>query len=292
MNLRPSGYEPDELPSCSTPRHCERGSTDGAPLCQQLFTNYLNFLISTLDMTNQYELSLVIPVYNEQDNLRKLMQEIDSALEPINVPYEVIFVDDGSKDNSLAVLKDISSTYPKARYISFAENRGQSAAFCAGFDEARAPRVATMDADLQNDPADLPAMLNLYNEGHEMTIGWRQKRKDVWIKRIASKVANAIRNRLTNETVQDTGCSLKIMNTEMVRAIPRFNGMHRFLPTLMKMQGASVAEMKVNHRPRYEGESKYGTLDRAIAGGYDLLGVRWLLGRHFSYSVKERSGDE
>lgn len=242
-------------------------------------------------MTKHYELSLVIPVYNEQDNLRKLMQEIDSALEPLNMPYEVIFVDDCSSDASLAVLNDISSTYPKARYISFAENRGQSAAFCAGFDEARAPRVATMDADLQNDPADLPQMLARYNEGHQMVIGWRMKRKDVWIKRIGSKIANAIRNRLTHESVKDTGCSLKIMDTDMVRSIPRFNGMHRFLPTLMKMQGASVAEVKVNHRPRHQGESKYGTLDRAIAGSYDLLGVRWIQSRHFSYKIKERSED-
>lgn len=242
-------------------------------------------------MINQYELSLVIPVYNEQDNLRKLMQEIDSALEPLDIPYEVIFVDDGSKDSSLAVLKDISNSYPKARYVSFEENRGQSAAFCAGFDEARAPRVATMDADLQNDPSDIPAMLSLYNEGHQMVIGWRMKRKDVWIKRIGSKIANAIRNRLTRESVKDTGCSLKIMDTAMVRSIPRFNGMHRFLPTLMKMQGASVAEVKVNHRPRHQGESKYGTLDRAIAGSYDLFGVRWIQSRHFQYQIKERSSD-
>lgn len=242
-------------------------------------------------MTNHYELSLVIPVYNEQDNLRKLMQEIDSALKPLDIPYEVIFVDDGSTDTSLEVLKDISTTYPEARYISFEQNRGQSAAFCAGFDEARSARVATMDADLQNDPADLPAMLNLYNEGHQMVIGWRMKRKDVFIKRIASKIANAVRNRLTRESVKDTGCSLKIMDTEMVRAIPRFNGMHRFLPTLMKMQGASVAEVKVNHRPRHQGESKYGTLDRAIAGSYDLLGVRWIQSRHFDYKIKDRSED-
>ncbi len=242
-------------------------------------------------MTNHYELSLVIPVYNEQDNLRKLMQEIDTALKPLDIPYEVIFVDDGSTDASLEVLKEISTIYPKAKYISFEQNRGQSAAFCAGFDEAKASRVATMDADLQNDPADLPAMLNLYKEGHQMVIGWRMKRKDVFIKRIASKIANAIRNRLTRESVKDTGCSLKIMDTEMVRSIPRFNGMHRFLPTLMKMQGASVAEVKVNHRPRHQGESKYGTLDRAIAGGYDLFGVRWIQSRHFNYKIKERSED-
>ncbi|OEU71509.1 MAG: glycosyl transferase [Desulfovibrio sp. S3730MH75] len=243
-------------------------------------------------MTKNYDLSLVIPVYNEQDNLRKLMQEIDSALEPLNISYEVVFVDDGSRDASLAVLNEISIAYEAARYISFAENRGQSAAFCAGFDEARAPRVATMDADLQNDPADLPAMLSLYNEGYKMVIGWRGKRKDVWIKRVGSKFANAVRNKLTKESVKDTGCSLKIMDTETVRTIPRFNGMHRFLPTLMKMQGATVAETKVNHRPRHQGESKYGTLDRAMAGGLDLLGVRWLQSRHFSYSVKERSSEK
>lgn len=240
-------------------------------------------------MTSKHDLSIVVPVFNEQDNLRKLMQEIAAALEPQPIDYEVVFVDDGSTDDSLAVLKELAASYSRLRYISFEENRGQSAAFCAGFDEALAPRVATMDADLQNDPADLPAMLRLYDQGNEMVIGWRAKRKDVWIKRIASKVANAIRNRLTRESVRDTGCSLKIMDKDMVCRIPRFNGMHRFLPTLMKMQGARVAEMKVNHRPRHEGESKYGTLDRAIAGGYDLFGVRWLQGRHFSYKIREKN---
>ena len=241
-------------------------------------------------MTNNYDLSLVIPVFNEQDNLRKLMREIGSALVPLNILYEVVFVDDGSDDASLLVLKEITSTCAEVRFISFEQNMGQSAAFCAGFDEARAPIIATMDADLQNDPADIPAMLSMYNKGHDLVIGWRMKREDVWIKRIGSKVANAIRNSFTHESVKDSGCSLKIMNTVLVRSLPRFNGMHRFLPTLMKMHGASVAEIKVNHRPRHHGKSKYGTLDRAVAGGYDLLGVRWLLKRHFSYSIKERSG--
>ncbi|WP_027179862.1 glycosyltransferase family 2 protein [Maridesulfovibrio bastinii] len=240
-------------------------------------------------MTLKYDLSIVVPVYNEQDNLRKLMQEIAAALDPQPINYEVVFVDDGSTDNSLAVLKELAAAYSRLRYISFEQNRGQSAAFCAGFDEAQADRVATMDADLQNDPADLPAMYTLYEQGHDMVIGWRAKRRDVWIKRIASKIANAIRNRLTRESVRDTGCSLKIMDTSMVRSIPRFNGMHRFLPTLMKMQGASVAETKVNHRPRLEGVSKYGTWDRAVAGAYDLFGVRWLQSRHFSYKIREKN---
>ncbi len=240
-------------------------------------------------MTSKHDLSIVVPVFNEQDNLRKLMQEIAAALDPQPIDYEVVFVDDGSTDESLAVLKELAASYSRLRYISFEENRGQSAAFCAGFDEALAPRVATMDADLQNDPADLPAMLRLYDQGNEMVIGWRVKRKDVWIKRIGSKVANAIRNRLTRESVRDTGCSLKIMDKDMVCRIPRFNGMHRFLPTLMKMQGARVAEIKVNHRPRHEGESKYGTWDRAVAGAYDLIGVRWLQGRHFSYRIREKN---
>jgi glycosyltransferase involved in cell wall biosynthesis len=240
-------------------------------------------------MTLKYDLSIVVPVYNEQDNLRKLMQEIAAALDPQPINYEVVFVDDGSTDSSLAVLKELAAAYSRLRYISFEQNRGQSAAFCAGFDEAQAGRVATMDADLQNDPADLPAMYTLYEQGHDMVIGWRAKRRDVWIKRIASKIANAIRNRLTRESVRDTGCSLKIMDTSMVRSIPRFNGMHRFLPTLMKMQGASVAETKVNHRPRLEGVSKYGTWDRAVAGAYDLFGVRWLQSRHFSYKIREKN---
>ncbi len=234
-----------------------------------------------------HKISIVIPVYNEQDNLKKLFQEIDSALGAQKREWEVVFVDDGSSDNSLEVIRELSAQSQRVRYLSFEANQGQSAAFCAGFDFADYEVVVTMDADLQNDPADIPAMLDLFDQGHDMVIGWRAKRRDTWIKRISSKIGNAVRDKLTNDGVHDTGCSLKVMRTDMLRRLPRFKNMHRFFPILMKMQGADIAEVKVNHRPRFEGVSKYGTIDRALAGIYDLFGVRWLMNRHIAYKVKE-----
>lgn len=234
-----------------------------------------------------HAISIVAPVYNEDENLRPLVAEVDAALADSGIEYEIILVDDGSKDDSLAVIRELAVENPRVRYLAFAANCGQSAAFTAGFRSARNPWVVTMDSDLQNDPADIPRMLEMLDQGYDMVIGWRIKRRDSFMKRIASKVGNAVRNRLTRETVRDTGCSLKVMRAEMARCLPMFTGMHRFLPTLMKMQGARVAETQVNHRPRGYGVSKYGTIDRAIQGGHDLLAVRWMQSRAFRYEIKE-----
>ena len=233
--------------------------------------------------------SLIIPVYNEEDNLPILLDEIRKAMATQSRTWEVLFVDDGSRDNSLQRLRDLALQEPRLRYISFAENKGQSAAFAAGFHEARGDIFVTLDADLQNDPADIPHLLDVYNLEYEMVIGWRAKRQDNLIKRFASKIANAIRNRLSHESVKDTGCSLKVLQASLARRLPLFTGMHRFFPTLMKMQGARVAEVKVNHRPRLHGKSKYGIWDRAFSALYDLLAVRWMQTRYFTYCIKERN---
>jgi dolichol-phosphate mannosyltransferase len=240
-------------------------------------------------MPNTLPASIVIPVYNEEKNLPRLFDEIAQAMRPLARTWEVVFVDDGSSDLSLDVLKRLAQANPEVRYLSFTRNRGQSAAFCAGFDNAEHPVVVTLDADLQNDPADIPAMLALFDQGFDMTIGWRRKRQDTWSKRIGSKIGNAIRNRLTRESVRDTGCSLKAMRRDMLLRIPRFKGMHRYLPTLMKLQGARVAEAPVNHRERFSGVSKYSNLQRALVGVRDLLGVRWLQDRHFNYEIREKN---
>ena len=186
-------------------------------------------------------------------------------------------------------MKKLAAANPAVKFLSFAQNRGQSAAFAAGFAHAPGDVVVTMDADLQNDPADIPAMLQEYARGCDMVIGWRAKRKDTWLKRMASKFGNWVRNKMSNETVKDTGCSLKVMRADMARRIPMFTGMHRFLPTLMKMQGAVVAEVKVNHRPRLHGTSKYGILDRAMTTWYDLVAVRWMQKRFIRYEIKEKN---
>lgn len=236
------------------------------------------------------KISLVIPVYNEADNLPRLYEEVVAALVTIDREWELLFIDDGSRDLSLKVMRELAGKDSRVRFLSFEKNCGQSAAFAAGFREASGEVVVTMDADLQNDPRDIPAMLATYEQrGMDMVIGWRAKRQDSWVKKVASKIANGVRNRISRETVRDTGCSLKVMRTSMLRQIPMFTGMHRFLPTLMKLEGARVAEMKVNHRPRHTGVSKYGVWDRALAATYDLLAVRWMQKRHIRYRVQERN---
>jgi Glycosyltransferases involved in cell wall biogenesis len=237
------------------------------------------------------DISLVIPVYNEEDNLPVLAKEIETAMTKVSAPWEAIFVDDGSTDSSLSVIRSLAASAPHIRYAALEKNSGQSAAFAAGFREAKGEILVTLDADLQNDPADIPAMLDLYGrDGVTMVVGWRAKRKDTFAKRMASKVGNFVRNRMTRDTIKDTGCSLKVMRAEMARNLPVFNGMHRFFTALMRLEGAKIVEVKVNHRPRLAGVSKYGIWDRARKTAFDLLAVRWLQNRHVVYTIKERKG--
>ena len=233
--------------------------------------------------------TLIVPVYNEQENLPLLTQEIATAMQTQPRPWQVLYVDDGSTDNSLATIKQLAEENPHVRYLAFAANCGQSAAFAAGFKEAEGDVLVTLDADLQNDPADIPAMLDCFDKGHDMVIGWRKNRQDTVQKKLASRFANAVRNRLSRETVRDTGCSLKVLRATMARELPMFTGMHRFLPTLMKLRGATVAELPVNHRERKHGISKYGIWDRAFSALYDLFAVRWMQSRSFRYSIREKN---
>ncbi len=235
------------------------------------------------------QVTIIVPVLNEQENVPILFQEIETAMQTQQRTWQVLYIDDGSTDNSLQVIKELAENNPLVRYISFAKNCGQSAAFAAGFKAANTELVITIDADLQNDPADIPTMLNLFDQGYDMVIGWRKNRQDTTAKRFASKIANAIRNAISHETVRDTGCSLKVLRTSMAEDIPMFTGMHRFLPTLMKMQGAKVAEVAVNHRARVHGTSKYSTFGRATKAFVDLLAVRWMQSRYFKYSVREHN---
>jgi dolichol-phosphate mannosyltransferase len=231
--------------------------------------------------------SVVVPVFNEAENLYPLFDEIQAAMTRVGRPYEIIWIDDGSTDNSLEIIKKFSQQNPDSHCIAFARNRGQSAALSAGIARAKGKYVITMDSDRQNDPMDVINMAPLL-EDYDMVTGWRKNRHDSAWKKFSSRFANAVRNRLSEETIKDTGCSLKIMKSEYLKRIKMFNGMHRFLPTLMKMEGASVIEIPVNHRPRIKGESKYGTWDRAFSGLADLLAVRWMKKKHIKYNIKEQ----
>lgn len=230
--------------------------------------------------------SIVVPVFNEEGNLPTLLAEIVETIEPLGSTYEVVFVDDGSKDNSLEVMKTLLGENDAVKIVVFEKNAGQSAALKAGFEHAEGKVFITMDADLQNDPHDMPLLIHEL-ERFDVAVGWRHKRKDTFVKRMTSKIGNACRNALTHESVADTGCSLKAFKREAALSIPFFNGMHRFMPTVCRMNGYSVTQVKVNHRPRIHGETKYGVFDRLRATLPDLFAVRWMQKRVTRYRVKE-----
>lgn len=234
------------------------------------------------------EISIVIPVYNEEENLPILIPQIIEALKPLERRFEIILVDDGSIDNSFNVIRELSSKYMEVRYIRFRKNAGQTAAFDAGFRNALGDIVVTLDSDLQNDPRDIPKLLS-YIPSYDIVCGWRAERKDLLVKKISSRIANNFRNIFTKDSIHDTGCSLKVYKREWLDRIKLYRGMHRFLPTLLKMEGASVIEVKVTHNPRRFGRSKYNIKNRLWTGLYDLVVVRWMQKRRLTYEVTERS---
>ena len=244
--------------------------------------------LSTCYRSHPVKLSLVVPAYNERENLAPLLAEIAAALQHTARPYEVIVVDDGSTDGTLEALKALRQAYPELRIIAFERNAGQTAAFAAGFRAARAPIVVTLDADLQNDPADIPTLVDtLQRTGVTAVAGYRATRRDTPWKRLQSRIANGVRNRLNGEVIRDTGCSLKAFRTDAVRDVPLFSGMHRFLPTLIKMRGGTVTEVPVAHRPRQHGVTKYGMWNRVWRSLVDAFAVRWMQRRALQYRVRE-----
>ncbi len=223
-------------------------------------------------------ISVVVPVYNEEDNVRDSYKEIKSVLEPMNVNYEIIFVDDGSRDNTIKNLSEVGMGDPSLKIIQFRRNFGQTAAMAAGFENSRYDIVVALDGDLQNDPKEIPAMVAKLHEGWDMVAGWRKNRKDTFITRkLPSKIANWIIGRATNVQLHDYGCTLKVMTGDVARGIKLYGEMHRFIPALAEEYGARITEMPVNHRPRIHGTSKYG-ISRTIRVILDLITVKFLLG--------------
>ena len=232
-------------------------------------------------------ISVVVPVYNEEENLRILIPKLIGVLEDLRCSFEMIFVDDGSFDRSPKILRDMASQYPSLRVLRFKENRGLSTALVAGMREARGKKIVTLDSDLQNDPADIPKLLE-YLDRYDMATGWRQRREDSWLKRISSEIGNAVRNGLTGEHIQDSACTLRAFKKECIQEIPVFNGMHRFLSTLVKMAGYRIIEVPVSHHPRKFGKSKYNIRNRMVRSFVDLLAVRWMKHRAIRYEIEEK----
>jgi glycosyltransferase involved in cell wall biosynthesis len=231
------------------------------------------------------EISIVIPVFNEEENISVLSSVIHRAMSDIGYSYECIFVDDGSIDESYKEMKKVCIEYNNFRIVRLTGNYGQTVALDAGFKVSRGKYIVMMDADLQNDPFDIP-LLFANIDGSDMVYGWRFERQDPLIKIVSGKIANYVRNKLTGENINDTGCSLKIFRRECLNKVKLYDGMHRFLPTLFKMEGFSVKEVKVKHNPRKYGKSKYNIRNRIFKSFLDLLAVRWMKKRKLYYEVK------
>ena len=223
------------------------------------------------------ELSVVLPVYNEKDNLIQMHAELKRSLDNIGKPYEILFVDDGSDDGSMEILEDISATDCSVRVVQFRRNFGQTAALAAGLDLSKGEIIVTLDADLQNDPTDIPILLDAISQGADLVCGWRHERKDgYWLRLVPSKIANAIISLTTDVKLHDYGCTLKAMRREVAENLRLYGEMHRFIPAIASWYGINIVEIKVNHRARTSGTSKYG-LSRTYRVILDLLTVKFML---------------
>ncbi|HNS77980.1 MAG TPA: glycosyltransferase family 2 protein [Syntrophorhabdus sp.] len=229
----------------------------------------------------QVAVSIIIPVKDEGENIDILGNEINMAMENVTLPWECIWIDDGSTDTTVGELKKLSACDARHRLVILARNFGQSAALSVGFQNATGDILVTLDGDGQNDPADIPRLIEkLQKHGADMVNGVRQKRHDSFIRKISSRIANNFRDWVTGDSVTDVGCSVRVFKRECVKGIPVFKGMHRFLPTLVRMQGYThIMESLVNHRPRVRGKTKYGIQNRLWVGLADLAAVKWMQSR-------------
>lgn len=235
-----------------------------------------------MNITGRIEISLVIPVYNEEESLPELYEQLGRVCPGLGKPYEIIFIDDGSTDGSFATLTRLRAGNQRVRIIRFRRNFGQTAALAAGFDHARGDVIVTLDADLQNDPADIAALLAKIDAGYDIVSGWRKDRKDKFLsRRLPSILANALISRFTGVKLHDYGCTLKAFRREVIKNINLYGELHRFIPAIASTMGVTIAEIEVRHRPRLKGKSKYNIL-RTPKVLLDLLTVKFLL----SYSTR------
>lgn len=231
--------------------------------------------------------SIIIPLKNEESNIEDLINELEPVMNTLQCPWELICVEDGSTDRTREILLQLVKQKAYLRVILFKKNYGQSSAFHAGFQAARGEFVITLDGDRQNDPADIPKMVELIPD-YDLICGRRIKRQDTWSKRMTSKIANHVRQWICEDGVRDTGCSLKIYRRSCLQTIKMYEGMHRFLPALFKIEGFRVREIPVNHRQRLKGKSNYNFFNRSFNIISDLLAVGWMKKRHLNYQQEEK----
>jgi len=239
------------------------------------------------------DLSVVIPVYDEEESLPLLWSELRSVLDRAGLDFEVVFVDDGSRDRGAEIIRGLRDSDPRVRLVRLKANAGETAATDAGFHAARGRLIVTMDADLQNDPQDIPGLLRHLDQWDAVT-GWRVDRGDgdSLVRRLSSRIANGVRNWLSDDVIQDSGCTFRAFRRECLRGLVLYRGFHRFVPTLLKMHGYRVLEVPVRNRPRRFGQSKYGVLNRVFVATTDLLAVRWMKSRALHYEVAEDLGGD
>ncbi len=230
--------------------------------------------------------SIIVPLKDEEGNIRPLVEEVEGVMSQLGSSWEMICIDDGSKDNTLSILKELSEEKSFLRVLIFTRNFGQSSAFDAGFRSARGEFIITIDGDRQNDPADIPSLIGLA-ENSDLVCGIRRKRRDNLVKRFISYIANKVRSRMCRDGIQDTGCSLKLYRRDCFKRIKMFQGMHRFLPALFQIEGFRVREIPVNHRERTSGKTKYNILNRSFNTVADMFAVRWMRKRHLNYQIQK-----
>ena len=233
-------------------------------------------------------LSICVPVYNEAENLPLLHEAIAHVIDPNHIDAELILVDDGSKDGSWQVIESLVAKDPRVRGLKFKHNCGETAASDAGLRAARGKYVMTMDADLQNDPRDIPKFLETLNQGWDCVCGTRvatRGKGDSFVRVASSRIANWVRNKLSDEEISDAGCTYRAFRRDCVPKLKLYRGLHRFIPTLLKMEGFTVTEVPVTNNPRLHGESKYGVWNRLFKSFRDLLAIRWMKSRLLGYEI-------
>ena len=240
------------------------------------------------------DISIIIPIKDEQDNIFRLGQEVTNALSSTDWTWECLWIDDGSQDDSLARLKELHQKDKRHKFVQLEQNYGQSAAMFVGFKQAKGEILVTLDGDGQNDPNDIPRLVKfLHKQGAHMVNGWRKNRRDSLVRKISSRIGNGFRNLITRDNIKDVGCSIRAFRRKCVQDIFLFRGMHRFLPTLVRINGyTKILEIPVNHRPRQFGQSKYGISNRLWVGLMDTLAVLWMRLRKVNPKIKTCSSDQ